>query len=68
MGKLVLVLLLGTTAAPPARAVDVKDSLRDVMDFCNQFVINDPDSYAERTIRLGHHQDCFFDDREDPWR
>jgi hypothetical protein len=68
MTKLVLFFLLGTAAAPPAQAVDAKDSLRDVMDYCNQFVINDPDPYVERIVRPTYHHDCFVYDREDPWR
>jgi hypothetical protein len=38
------------------------------MDFCNQFVIKDPDPYLERGIRLDHHHDCYINDRDDPWR
>jgi hypothetical protein len=53
MIKLAFFMLLNATAAP-ILAGDKKDSLRDVMDICNQFVINDPDP----GIRLGHHGDC----------
>jgi hypothetical protein len=38
------------------------------MEFCNQFVINDPDPYFERGTRNDHHQDCYIYDRDDPWR
>jgi hypothetical protein len=43
MTKLILFILLGATASPSVQAGDVKDSRQDVMDFCNQFVIRDPD-------------------------
>ena len=68
MTKLVLFLLLSTTAPTPAQAGDTRDSLRDVMDFCNQFVIKDPDPYLERGVRLEYRHDCYINDREDPWR
>jgi hypothetical protein len=68
MTKLVLFILLSATAATSVRAGDARDSLQDVMDFCNQFVIRDPD----RGIRLGYHHDCHINDRDDdrgvPWR
>jgi hypothetical protein len=52
-------------AAPSVQAGDTKDSLRDVMDICNQFVINDPDP----GIRLDYHNGCdIYDDRDAPWR
>ncbi len=68
MTKFVFFLLLGATAPPTAQAGDTRDSLRDVADFCNQFVIRDPDPYLERGVRLGLHRDCLVDDRDDPWR
>jgi hypothetical protein len=68
MTKLVLLIVLSATVAPSVRAGDARDSLRDVMDFCNQFVIRDPDP----GIRLGYHHDCHINDRDDdrgvPWR
>jgi hypothetical protein len=60
MTKLFLFILLSATAV---QAGDTKDSLRDVMDFCNQFVIRDPD----RGIHLDHHLDCHIHDRSDDW-
>jgi hypothetical protein len=68
MTKLVFLLLLSASAPTPVQAGDTRDSLRDVMDFCNQFVIKDPDPYLERGVRLGFHRDCFINDRDDPWR
>jgi hypothetical protein len=57
MIKLALFVVLSATAAHSVQAGDTKDSLRDIMDFCNQFVIRDPDA----GIRLDyHHYDCFF--------
>ena len=68
MIKLVLLILLSATAAPSVHAGDAKDSQQDVMDFCNQFVIRDPD----RGPRLDYHHDCHINDRDDdrsaPWR
>jgi hypothetical protein len=62
MIKLALFVVLSTTAAHSVQAGDTKDSLQDIMDFCNQFVIRDPDS----GIRLDyHHYDCFFHDGAD---
>jgi hypothetical protein len=67
MTKLVLFILLNATAAPCVQAGDARDSQRDVMEFCNQFVIRDPGP----GIRLDHHLDCHIDDRDDrrgvPW-
>jgi hypothetical protein len=53
--------LLSATAAPSVQAGDTKDSLRDVMDFCNQFVINDPN----HGIRLDYRRDCDIYGRDD---
>jgi hypothetical protein len=68
MTKLVLFILLSATAVPCVQAGDARDSLQDVMDFCNQFVIRDPDP----NIRLDYHHDCHINDRDDdrgaPWR
>jgi hypothetical protein len=68
MTKLVLFILLSATAAPCVQAGDARDSQQDVMEFCNQFVIRDPDP----GIRLDHHLDCYLNDRDDhrgvPWR
>ena len=68
MTKLILFILLSLTAVPSVKAGDAKDSRQDVMDFCNQFVITDPDP----GIRLDHHLDCYVGDRDDnraaPWR
>jgi hypothetical protein len=56
MTKLILFILLGATTSPSVQAGDVKDSRQDVMDFCNQFVIRDPDP----GFRLGHHRYCLI--------
>jgi len=68
MTKLILFILLSATTAPSVHAGDARDSRRDAMDFCNQFVIRDPDP----GIRLGNHLDCHMDDWDDirnaPWR
>jgi hypothetical protein len=68
MTKLILLILLSATPSPSVQAGDVKDSRQDVMDFCNQFVIRDPDP----GFRLGHNRDCHVDDWDDnrsaPWR
>jgi hypothetical protein len=59
MTKVVFFMLLGAAAAPSVRAGDTKDSLRNVMDICNQFIINDPDP----GFRLHYHNDChIYDD------
>jgi hypothetical protein len=61
MTKVVFFILLSAAAAPSVRAGDTKDSLRDVMDICNQFIINDPDS----GIRLDYHNNCvIYGDRD----
>jgi hypothetical protein len=66
MTKLILFLLLSATT--PVQAGDAKVLRQDAMDFCNQFVIRDPDP----GIRLGNHLDCYWDDWDDvrstPWR
>ena len=68
MTKLVFFILFSATAAPSVRAGDARDALRDMMDFCDQFVIRDPD----HGIRLGYRHDCVIYDRDDdrgvPWR
>jgi hypothetical protein len=67
MTKLILFILLSATTAPSLQAGDAKASRQDAMDFCNQFVIRDPDP----GIRLGYHRDCHINDRDDdrgvPW-
>jgi hypothetical protein len=68
MTKLIFLLLLSATVPTPAQAGDTRDSLRDVMDFCNQFVIRDPDPYLERGVRLDYRHDCHINDRDDSWR
>ena len=60
MTKVLFFMLLSAAAAPSVRAGDTKDSLRDVMDICNQFIINDPDP----GIRLDYRNDCdIYDER-----
>jgi hypothetical protein len=61
MTKVVFFMLLGAAAAPSVRAGDTKDSLRDVMDICNQFIINDPDP----GFRPHYHNDCHIYDDSD---
>jgi hypothetical protein len=58
MTKLILCILLGATTV---HAGDTKDSRRDAMDFCSQFVILDPGG----GIRLGYRLDCHVDDQDD---
>ena len=70
MTRLVLLMFLGTTAAPAVQAGDTRDSRRDIVDICNQFVIEDP----APGIRVDYgHNDCFlYDDvldfRDNPRR
>jgi len=68
MTKLILFTLLSATTAPSVQAGDAKASRQDAMDFCNQFVIRDPDP----GIRLGNYLDYCMDDWDDirgtPWR
>ena len=68
MTKLILFILLSATTAPAVQAGDAKDFRQDAMDFCNQFVIRDPDP----GIPLDDHLDCYMDDWLDiqgaPWR
>jgi hypothetical protein len=61
MTKVVFFTLLSVAAAPSVRAGDTKDSLRDVTDICNQFIINDPDP----GFRLHYHNDCHICDDSD---
>jgi hypothetical protein len=61
MTKVVFFMFLSAAAALSVRAGDTKDSLWDIMDICNQFIINDPDP----GIRLDYHIDCdIYDDRD----
>ncbi|MBV9461442.1 MAG: hypothetical protein JO141_28555 [Bradyrhizobium sp.] len=60
MTKLALFMFLGAAAAPSVHAGDTKDARRDLFDFCNQFVINEPD----QTIRFGAVRDCLLYDPE----
>ena len=63
MTKLVFSMLLSAAVAPSVQAGDTIDSLRDVMDICKQFVINDPDP----SFRLTYHNDCdIYGDRDSP--
>jgi hypothetical protein len=64
MTKLIFLILLSVAAARSVQAGDTKDSLRDVMDVCNQFVINDPDP----GMRLDYHNCDIYDDRDAAWR
>jgi hypothetical protein len=58
MTKLALFMFLGAAAAPTVHAGDTKDARRDVFEFCNQFVINEPD----QSIRFGFSRDCILYD------
>jgi len=58
MTKLILCILLGATTV---HAGDTKNSHRDAMEFCSQFVIMDPGP----AIRLGYRLDCHVDDQDD---
>jgi hypothetical protein len=60
--QVLLIFLIGATATS-VLAADWKDSRRDALDFCRQFVIRDPDP----EIRLGHFRDCVLQDQGDPW-
>jgi hypothetical protein len=48
-----LVCLLDAAAAPSMHAGDAKDARRDVLDVCDQLVINEPD----QEIRFGFSRD-----------
>jgi hypothetical protein len=58
MTKLALFMFLGAAAAPSVHAGDTRDARRDVFDFCNQFVINEPD----QPMRFGFSRDCILYD------
>jgi hypothetical protein len=58
MTKFILCILLSATTV---QAGDTKDSHRDAMEFCKQFVILDPDP----GIRLGYRLDCHLDEQDD---
>jgi hypothetical protein len=64
MTKLILFLLLIVVGAPSVQAGDTKDSLRHSIEFCDQFVIRDPDP----RIRLQYRYDCFLNDWDAPCR
>jgi hypothetical protein len=58
MTKLALFMFLGAAVAPSVQAGDTRDARRDVLDFCNQFVINEPD----QSMRFGFSHDCILYD------
>jgi hypothetical protein len=58
MTKLALFMFLGAAATPSVHAGDTKDARRDVFDFCDQFVINEPD----HPMRFGFSRDCILYD------
>jgi hypothetical protein len=58
MTKLALLMFLGAAAAPSVHAGDTRDARRDMFDFCNQFVINEPD----QPVRFGFSHDCILYD------
>jgi hypothetical protein len=60
MTKFILCMLLGATTV---QAGDTKDSRREAMEFCKQFVILDPGP----GLRLGYRLDCHLDDQDDIW-
>jgi hypothetical protein len=58
MTKFALFMLLGAGAVPSVHAGDARDARRDVFDFCDQFVINEPD----QPMRFGFSRDCILYD------
>jgi hypothetical protein len=58
MTKIALFMFLGAAAAPSVHAGDTRDARRDMFDFCNQFVINEPDQSA----RFSFSHDCILYD------
>ena len=64
MKKLLLFMLLSVSAATSTQAGDSKNSLRDALEFCNQFIITDPNP----ALRLDYHRDCCINGRDAPWR
>jgi hypothetical protein len=58
MTKFILCMLLSATTV---QAGDTKNSRRDAMEFCKQFVILDPGP----GLRLGYRLDCHVDDQDD---
>jgi hypothetical protein len=64
MTKIILFMLLSATAAPSVHAGDMKDSVRDAAEFCNQFVINDPDPGIRFDTHFDYHHDCTVYDRD----
>jgi hypothetical protein len=58
MTKLVLFMFLGAAAASSVHTGDAKDARRDVLDVCDQLVINEPD----QAIRFGFSRDCILYD------
>ena len=58
MTKLILCILLGATTV---QVGDTKGSHRDAMEFCSQFVLQDPGP----GIRLGYRLDCHVGDQDD---
>jgi hypothetical protein len=58
MTKLVFFMLLSVSSAPSVQAGGAKDQRQDVADFCNQFIINDPDP----AVRFDYYRDCYFYD------
>jgi hypothetical protein len=60
MTKFAFLIFIAAAAVATAQAEDLKDSRQDVLDFCNQFVICDPDP----EMHFGY-RDCNFYDRDD---
>jgi hypothetical protein len=58
MTKLALFILLGAGSAPSVHAGDTRDARRDIFDFCNQIVINEPG----QSMRFGFSRDCILYD------
>ncbi len=63
MTKLILLLFVSATATPPLQAADWKDSRQDILNYCRQFIIRDPDPQ----IRLGDARNCDLRDTDNPY-
>jgi hypothetical protein len=60
MKGFLLVALLSAVAIPHAQAGNAKNSLRDVMDVCSEFIIRDP----HPVTHLDYLHDCFVYDQD----
>jgi hypothetical protein len=60
MTNIAFLIFIAVAAVASVQAEDLKDSRRDVLGFCNQFVINNPDPEMHFS-----YDDCNFYDRDD---